>query len=178
VAIQKPEFLTIARIFAPFGVIGELKVGSESEDPLRLKGLEEVSCLLPNGVRVMLHPQTVKARKDGLLIVKFAEYEAPETAMALKGGLLQVKLADAQRKPGQVLYVDMLGLQVIDDATGNLLGVVSEVLKAGQDLLEIQTPEGKEVLLPWVEAFVKHVDLENQVVRVTPIPGLFDTHAD
>ena len=85
-----------------------------------------------------------------------------------------MKFADAKREPGKVLYVDLLGLPVVDDATDAVLGTIREVLKASQDILEIETPEGREVLLPWVDQFVKKVDLEAGHVRVTPIEGFFD----
>jgi 16S rRNA processing protein RimM len=48
------------------------------------------------------------------------------------------------------------------------------VLRASQDILEIKTLEGQEVLLPWVDEFVKEVDLESGMVRVTPIEGFFE----
>jgi 16S rRNA processing protein RimM len=51
---------------------------------------------------------------------------------------------------------------------------VREVLRASQDILEIVTPDGREVLMPWVDQFVKTVDLEAGQVRVTPIEGFFD----
>ena len=82
--------------------------------------------------------------------------------------------SEAKRVPGKVLYVDMIGLSVVDDATGETLGTLQEVLAASQDILEIRTPDGREVLLPWVDQFVKSVDLEAGQVRVTPIEGFFD----
>lgn len=172
--VNRPEYLDIAQIVTTFGVKGEVKVKPFTEDPLRLKELKEVSCLLATGERVMLHPTAVKARPDGSVIAKFAEYDAPEPAGKLRQGLLQVPFADAKRTPGKVLYVDLLGLSVVDDASEQVLGTVREVLRASQDILEIVTPDGREVLMPWVDQFVKTVDLEAGQVRVTPIEGFFD----
>lgn len=171
---NRPEYLSIAQIVTTVGVRGEMKVKPLTDDPLRLKELKEVSCLLATGERIVLHPTSVKARPDGVVIAKFAEYDAPEPAARLRRAELQVKFADAKREPGKVLYVDLLGLPVVDDATDAVLGTVREVLKASQDILEIETPAGKEVLLPWVDQFVKTVDLEAGQVRVTPIEGFFD----
>ena len=171
---KRPEYLDIAQIVTTFGVKGELKVKPFTDDPLRLKELKEVSCLLATGERIMLHPTAVKARPDGVVVAKFAEYDAPETAAKLRQALLQVPFSEAKRVPGKVLYVDMIGLSVVDDATGETLGTLQEVLAASQDILEIRTPDGREVLLPWVDQFVKSVDLEAGQVRVTPIEGFSD----
>jgi 16S rRNA processing protein RimM len=169
-----PEYLNVAQIVTTVGVRGELKIRPETEDPLRLKQLKEVSCLLADGTRMALHPTSVKQRGDGVVIAKFSEFDAPEPAAVLRRAWLQIPLAEAKREPGKVLYVDMLGLSVVDDATDRVLGTVTEVLRASQDILEIKTLEGQEVLLPWVDEFVKEVDLESGMVRVTPIEGFFE----
>jgi 16S rRNA processing protein RimM len=171
---ERPQYLNVAQIVTTVGVKGELKVKPLSDDPLRLKELKEVSCLLATGERVTLHPTAVKARPDGLVIAKFAEYDAPEPAARLRQAFLQVPYAEAKRVPGKVLYIDMIGLNVVDDASGAVLGNITEVLAASQDILEIKTPGGGEVLLPWVDQFVKKVDLEAGEVRVTPIEGFFE----
>lgn len=169
-----PEYLTIAQVITTFGVRGDLRVRPESDDPLRLKGLETVSALLPSGERLALRPKEVQRRKDGQLLVKFEGYDSPEAAAALRQAQLQVPYAEAKRKKGQVLFADVLGMTVLDDATGDRLGVVTEVYKAGQDILAIENARGEEVLLPWVDAFVKAIDLETKEIRVTPIEGLFE----
>ena len=42
------------------------------------------------------------------------------------------------------------------------------------DIYEIRTPEGKTVLFPAVEQFLKQIDPAGGVVRVKPIGGMFD----
>lgn len=172
--VQRPDYLNIAQIVTTVGVKGELKLKPLTDNPLRLKELKEVSCLLATGERIVLHPTSVKARPDGVVIAKFAEYDAPEPAAKLRQAFLQIPVSEAKREPGKVLYVDMLGLTVVEDATDRVLGTVTEVLFGAQDILEIKTPEGEEVLLPWVDEYVKAVELEAGLVRVTPIEGFFE----
>lgn len=66
----------------------------------------------------------------------------------------------------------LVGLRVIRD--GQDIGAVSRVdhLPA-QDLLVILTGE-KEVLLPFVKAFVPKVDVANSSIFITPPGGLFE----
>lgn len=171
---KPPEWLDLAQIVTTVGVQGELKVRPETDDPLRLKELAEVSALLATGARETLGVERVTQRKDGTVIAKFKGFDAPETAARLRQARLQIPFAEAKRKPGQVLYADMLGLVAVDDATDAPLGVVTEVLRAGQDILEIRTEAGDEVMVPWVEAFVGRIDLVARQVRLKTIEGLFE----
>lgn len=171
---KPPDWLDIASIFSTVGVQGELKIRPDTDDPLRLKELPTVSALLATGARETLEVERVTLRKDGTVIAKFKGFDAPETAARLRQARLQVPFAEAKRKPGQVLYADVLGLVAVDDETSAPLGVVTEVLRAGQDILEIRTEAGDEVMVPWVDAFVVRVDLVARQIRLKPIEGLFE----
>lgn len=171
---EAPEFLNVGQVITPFGVTGELKVRPETDDPMRLKGLKEIACLMPDGSRKTLALESVRLRKDGVLLVKFTGYDTPETAGQLRKVWLQVPYTEAKRTPGKVLYADVLGMAVVEESSGETLGIVTEVLRAAQDILEIKRPDGSEVLLPWVDAFVKSIDLDTRIITVTPIEGLFE----
>lgn len=171
---KPPDWLDLAQIVTTVGVQGELKIRPETDDPLRLKELTEVSALLATGGREQLGVERVSLRKDGTVIAKFKGFDNPETAARLRQARLQVPFAEAKRTPGQVLYADMLGLIAVDDATDAPLGVVTEILRAGQDILEIRTDAGEEVMVPWVDAFVVRVDLVARQVRLKTIEGLFE----
>lgn len=67
----------------------------------------------------------------------------------------------------------LVGLAVVRD--GNTVGTVARVdhLPA-QDLLAVTTPDGAEVLIPFVKAIVPAVDIAGGTVTVTPPLGLFE----
>lgn len=172
-----PAYLNLGQVVTPFGVNGELKVRPETDDPLRLKELKQVECLMPNGERRTLDVEAVKLRKDGVLLAKFGGFDNPETAGTLRKAWLQVPYVAAKRKPGQVLYADVLGMRAVHEADGRELGTVTEVLRAAQDLLEVKTPAGEEVLVPWVDVFVRRIDLDTRTVTLAPPDGLFEESA-
>jgi 16S rRNA processing protein RimM len=171
---KPPEWLDIAHVVKPYGVRGEIKVRPVTEDPLRLRELKSVSALLLNGEREDLQVDQVQLRKDGSVLAKFAGYDAPEPAGRLRGATLQVPYTEAKRKPGQVLYADLLGLRVVSEPGENLLGEVIDVLRAGQDLLLIKKPDDTEHYVPWVDEFVVAVDRDAGLVRLRLIEGLLD----
>ena len=77
----------------------------------------------------------------------------------------------------EVYLYDMLGLSVVLDATGQKLGVLDHVLFHGeQELWSILTPEGKEILLPAVPEFVADIDLDTEIIRITPPEGLLELY--
>lgn len=52
--------------------------------------------------------------------------------------------------------------------------LVSNLISGGNDLLEIQLVSGKTVLVPFVEAIVPEVQLEEGWLLLTPPPGLLE----
>ncbi len=170
----RPTHLNLAQVVTTVGVCGELKVRPETDDPLRLKELTTVTALLRGGEREVLTLERVYLRGNGVLIVKFQGYDDPESAARLRQAWLQIRYTEAKRSPGKILYADVLGLRVVDDLGGQVLGEVRDVLRAAQDLLEVVTPAGREVLVPWVDEFVKTIDLDEGIVRVNCVEGLFN----
>jgi 16S rRNA processing protein RimM len=91
--------------------------------------------------------------------------------------------------------LDLIGLEVFMQESGESIGTVVDVLSAGNDLLEvqlsqeavnrqpsiiqnpkskIQNPKSKTVLIPFVKAIAPVVDLAAKRVEITPPPGLLE----
>jgi len=65
------------------------------------------------------------------------------------------------------------------DASGTALGVVEEVSHLpSQDLLVIRAPDDREILIPFVSAFVPTIDIASRRIIVTPPDGLLDAVED
>ncbi len=55
------------------------------------------------------------------------------------------------------------------DSGGNVVGVVREVSHLpGQDLLVVVTPDEREVLIPFVSAFVPQIDVSAKRIVISP----------
>ena len=68
-------------------------------------------------------------------------------------------------------------LSVVLDATGEQLGTLDHVLFHGeQEVWSILTPDGKEILLPAVPEFVADIDLDAEIIRITPPEGLLELY--
>ena len=61
---------------------------------------------------------------------------------------------------------------------GGVIGRVTNLIHAGNDLLEIAlAAEQRRVLIPFVEAIVPEVHLDQSWIGLTPPPGLLDLNA-
>ena len=59
-------------------------------------------------------------------------------------------------------------------SAGEAVGVVTDVLHHGQDLLVVRPPDGREHLVPFVKAIVPEVDVTAGVLVIDPPLGLLD----
>ena len=169
------RYVSVGRILKPHGVRGEVKVAPLTDDPARFKRLGRVFCLLNSGDRLTLHVEQARAAGPDTILLKFEEYGSPEAVDALREALIQVPRSESPPLPeGKVYFADMIGLTARRQDTGEALGTVTAIVSAGNDLLEITTPEGVERLIPWVDAFVARIDLAAREVWLTPAPGLLE----
>lgn len=197
---EEVGWLEIGTIVSAQGLKGELRVYPDSDFPERF--LEPGSrWILPKGQTEPQEVELVQGRQipgKALYVIRLAGIDDRDQAEALQGAKLLVPETDRPLlEEGEYHVLDLIGLAVIDQATGNNIGIVVDVLSTGHDSLEVQLhPEAtpspemagsehappvsakalkpKKVLIPFVEAIVPVVDLEAGRVEITPPPGLLD----
>jgi len=80
--------------------------------------------------------------------------------------------------PGEYYWFQVLGLPVVNEADGALLGYLDHIIPTpGHDVYAVRQGE-REVLLPAVEEVIVEINLEAGVIKVLPPPGLLETYAD
>ncbi len=111
------------------------------------------------------------------LLLGLAGVTNMDEADALRGAVLYAAREDFHLKDGQYFLSDVLGLTVIDARVGRegtVLGVVEDILPgAAAQIYSVKTPDGAEVLVPAVPAFITEVR-PGEYVRMTPIDGMFE----
>ena len=93
----------------------------------------------------------------------------------LRGAELYVDRKDAiPLKKGEYFIPDLLGLEVIEE-DGTKVGTLTDVLKTGaNDVYAVETPEGRQLLLPVIPDCIREVSPEKGYVKVYMMPGLRD----
>jgi 16S rRNA processing protein RimM len=80
--------------------------------------------------------------------------------------------------PGEFYWFQVLGLSVVNEADGALLGHLDHIIPTpGHDVYVVRQGE-REVLLPAVEEVIVEINLEAGVIKVLPPLGLLETDAD
>ncbi len=168
--------LVVGRIGKAHGVRGEVSVEVRTDDPERRFATGSVLRTEPDR-----GPLTVESARPhhGRLLVRFDAVPDRTAAEALRGTLLVVDVASAgDAGEGEWWDHDLVGLAALL-RDGTKLGEVTEVIHvAGSSLLAVRTPDGREVLVPFVAEIVPEVLLEAGHVVVEPPPGLLELGSD
>lgn len=87
-------------------------------------------------------------------------------AERLKGQLIAVPRSELpEQDEDEYYWSDLIGMSVVNEA-GERLGTVANLLETGaNDVLSVKGDSG-EILIPFVEAAIKKVDLQNKTILV------------
>ena len=144
------KWLEIGTIVAAQGLRGEVRVYPSSDFPERF---------LEPGTRWLQHPQTENIQEIELLagrylpgknlyVITLETIEYRDQAEALKGYKLLVPDQDRPKLSENEYHVaDLINLEVLNQKTGENIGIVVDVFYAGNDLLKVQLhkqPESQE----------------------------------
>jgi 16S rRNA processing protein RimM len=173
--VDMDAWLKIGKIVAAQGLQGEVRIYPDSDFPQRFEEPGDRWLLRPGATEpeaIQLLSGRVLAGK-GLYVLRFAGIKTREQADSLRDCHLVVRESD--RPPleeGEFHVRDLVGLVVFDQVTQALVGTVTDVFAAGNDLLEVELGSGAKVLIPFVEAIVPVVDLQQRRIEITPPLGL------
>lgn len=167
------QLLRVGIISSTHGVRGEVKVYPTTDDPNRFKKLKKV--VLDTGREYLdLEISSVKFFKNQV-ILKFKGIDNINDIEKYKGKDLLIHREDAVKLEENENYVaDLIDLKVVTD-DGKVLGTLTEVMETGaNDVYVIETEDGKELLIPAIRDCILDVDLEEEIMTVHILPGLFD----
>jgi 16S rRNA processing protein RimM len=174
--------LVVGRVVAAQGLGGELRVLPLSDFPQRFTLAGPRWLQDPQGRQrqvALLSGRQLPGRE--LFVVRLEGVGDRSGAEALLGCELMVKADDRPPlDPGEFHVLDLVGLEVRlmeQGQPGAVVGTVTDLIHAGNDLLEIASidaPQGPRRLIPFVEAIVPEVHLDQGWLGLTPPPGLLE----
>lgn len=163
---MKNQFLETGQIVNTHGVKGEVKVVPWADSPEYLK---QFHTFYLEGRP--LSALSVRVDKTNVLI-RFEGIDTVEAAMRLKGQTLSVSRADARLPAGRHFLADLMGLAVLDAATGERLGTVEDILTPPAHNVYVVGGGAKRYMIPAVPAFVTETDVDRGYIKVNLIEGL------
>lgn len=169
--------LVIGRIAKAHGVTGEIVVDVRTDDPeARFAPGSVLRGRKPRGGPERSYVIETVREHAGRLLVRLNGIGDRNAADELRGTLFLVESGDLPpiEDPDEFYDHQLEGLAVRTVA-GEAVGTVTEVLHtAAGELLSIKTPEGTELLVPFVSAIVTAVSLAEGTVDIDPPEGLLN----
>jgi 16S rRNA processing protein RimM len=170
----------VGRVGRPHGIRGEVVVGVRTDEPdqrFAVGAALDVTRSADEDDTADGERLTVASARwhSGQLLIGFAGITDRTSAGELTGRWLSVDSSQLPRTedPDEFRDHELIGLSVRTPA-GDQVGVVTDVLHYGQDLLVVRGPDVGECLVPFVKAIVPEVDVAAGVLVIDPPPGLLD----
>ena len=173
---ELPARVTVGRVLRPHGVRGEVVVEVLSDVPGRLdRGSSVLAAREEGGPARPLEVAAHRPHKSGALLV-FTGIDDRDAAEGLRGLWLEVDRSQVPAAPpGTYYHYELLGCRCYDGDRG--LGEVVDLLEDGGGLLLIVADGELRVPVPFVERFLREIDVEAGRIVFDLPPGLLDACA-
>lgn len=172
-------WIAVGRLIRARGIRGELIGEIYSSQPGRAEKLNSV--MLAVGDRQRAAEVERVWHHDGRPVFKFAGIDSMSEAEAWAGADVLVAPGElAAPEEGEYSHSDLIGCKVVAwSETGTSaepsIGIVTGVQDFGSaPLLVIERAEGREILVPFVRAICREIDVKAKIIRAELPEGLLD----
>ncbi len=173
---EKDKWMSIGEIVAPQGLRGDLRIKPSSDFPERFtkpgkRWIQKTDEL----------PTEIKLTKGKLIpgksiyVLSIEGISTRSSAEEIIGWKLVIPVDSRPiLSKDEYHYFDLIGLEVRRGPKRTLIGYVTDLIKGGNDLLEIELVEGKKVLVPFVKEIVPEIEINEKWLLINPPPGLLE----
>lgn len=166
------DYLEIGQIVNTYGIKGFVKVVPFTDDITRFEELKSVYIDIKGNLKEFTIEE-VKYSKN-MVLLKFKEIPDINEAEKYRNYYIKISRDNAIKLPKDTYFIaDLIGLDVYDQNSNNLLGKVDDIFSTGSnDVYVVKDELGKQILLPGTKEVIKLVDIENGKIFVNLIKGL------
>ena len=168
---MKKQYLESGKIVGTHGIKGEVRIDPWCDSPEFLCAFKKLY-LDSRGERSI----EVKSRPHkNIALAKIKGVDTIEQAELLRGKIVYIDRDDIALGEGVHFVQDLLGLEVKDDENGTVYGKITDVFRTGaNDVYEITDDSGKKYLAPVIDEVVTEVNVDEGIVLIHPMKGIFD----
>ncbi len=174
--IEPEKWMSIGHFVAPQGLKGDIRIKPISDFPERFtkpgKRWIQKNIELPTEIKLI---KGALIPGKSIYILSIEGVSNRSSAEKIVGWNLVVPV-DSRPKMSEdeYHYYDLIGLEVRRGAQKTLIGYVTDLIKGGNDILEIELIEGKKVLVPFVKEIVPEIKITDKWLLIKPPPGLLE----
>lgn len=163
---MKSPFLEAGQVVNTHGIQGEVKIVAWADSPEFLCSFDTIYM---DGKPVKM--LSAKPHK-GCVIARLEGVEDINAAMRLKGKTVLIDRTGVELPDGRHFLADIMGLEVRDAVTGEVLGSIVDILTPPSHEVYVVKGGKHSYMIPAVDAFVKEIDVDGGFVRVSLIEGM------
>lgn len=165
------NFLEVGKIVSVHALKGEVKIVPWCDSPDFICGFDYL--YLDGKGSDYLELEYSRVFKN-MVIAKFKGYDTVEEAQKLREKVLYISRDDVELDDNTYFIKDLIGIKVIDDVTETEYGIIKDVFQTGANDVYTIKNNDKEYMIPAIADVVKSTDIENKIMRIIPLKGLFD----
>ena len=164
----------IGKLVSVFGLKGELILLHHLGKKTSLKDLEVIFLeekkeeMLPHFI------EKTKIKNESEIYLKLEGTDSKEKARTMLQKEVWLREEDFSRYAGKSAPISLVGFRIIDN--GKDLGEVIEVMEQPHQTICRLEIEGREVLIPITDGFLKQIDRKNRQVKVVLPEGLLEIY--
>lgn len=166
------NWILLGKVLRPHALEGRLYVQSYAESEASFEEAGEIFLKSSSGEIRAYRVLSSRPHKNGVLM-KLNGVNSLEEAETLRGAEILVPVEAIPRKEGEYLWHELMGLRVLLE-TGEQIGTITHILRAGSNELYVVGHGKKEVFVPATVEVVKEIDLEKGMMIISAMEGLLD----
>jgi 16S rRNA processing protein RimM len=178
--LSDTSWVLLARVARPQGRRGEVLADIFTDFPQHFAARKRLFLRPPAGSQLQaMREATVESHwlHKGRVVLKFLLVDSIADAENLRGFDLVTPREERIPLQGDAVYVsDLVGVRVVDVSRGGaeVAGEITDVEPegAGPAMLVIRTPAGDELLIPFVRAYLRKMDIEAKRLEMELPEGL------
>lgn len=166
---MKKEYLEAGKIVTTHGIRGEVKIMPYTDTPELLCEFDRLF-MGKNHTEIIIEKSRVF---KNMVIAKIEGIDTPEDAEKLRNKMLYMHRDDLELDENTYFIQDLIGMEVKDNENGFIYGKIIDVMQTGaNDVYVIQGD--REYLIPAIPDVVISTDIDNDIMLIKPLEGLFD----
>lgn len=166
---MKKQFIETGKIVGTHGIGGEMRVQPWADSPKALCRLKRLF-IDEQGSEIKIKSSRVHGN---VVLIKAEGVDSIEAAEKMRNKVIYAAREDVVPSDGH-LIADIIGCKVYDADTDALYGEISAVSQTGANDVWHISKDGREYLMPAIDEIIESVDIENDIVKIHPMKGLFD----
>ena len=162
------QYLEVGKVTSTHDVMGEVRVQPWADSP---EFLCQFKTLYVDQAHWPIKVDRARVHKN-MVILKFEGITDVPSALSMRNAILYIDRADAKLPKGSFFLADLMGLEVRDAQSGQVLGKIADIMNLPANNVYVVRGGERELLIPAVPQFIAETNVEDGYLRVNMMEGL------